>query len=127
MAELHMSPNQRKMIAEINNHYNVDFVVMDAIKAFITKGPEQGELAEPNLILASEDRVAIDAVGVAVLRNHGVKTSINKGKIFELDQIQRASEIGIGARSVDEIEIIPLNDEAETDARNIEKIFNTEG
>lgn len=127
MAELHMSPNQRKMIAEINNHYNVDFVIMDAIKAFITKGPEQGELAEPNLILASEDRVAIDAVGVAVLRNHGVKTSISKGKIFELDQIQRASEIGIGARSVDEIEIIPLNDEAEADARNIEEIFNNEG
>jgi len=40
---------------------------MDGIKAFISGGPEKGELIEPNLLLASEDRVAIDAVGVAIL------------------------------------------------------------
>lgn len=123
MAELHMSPSQRKMIAEINKQYNVDFVIMDAINAFLNKGPETGKIAEPNLLLASNDRVAIDAVGVAILRNYGVETSIAKGSIFELDQIKRAAELGIGVKSSDEIELIPLNDEAETDVRNIEKIL----
>ncbi len=127
MAELHVSPYQRLMIAEINKHYGVDFVVMDAIKAFITKGPEQGEVVEPKLILASADRVAIDAVGVAILRNYGVKTSISKGQIFELDQIRRAAELGIGVKSAHEIEVIPVNDEANEDAESIMSILETQG
>lgn len=126
MAELHMSPYQRQMIAEINKHYHVDLVVMDAIKAFINKGPEQGKLAEPNLLLASSDRVALDAVGVAILRNYGVETDIAKGKIFELDQIKRASELGFGAQSAHEIELIPLNGEAGSDLKNIKEIFKDE-
>ena len=60
MWELHGSPNQRLMIAEINKFYNVDLIVMDAMKAFINQGPERGETVESNLILASKDRVAID-------------------------------------------------------------------
>ncbi len=123
MAELHMSPYQRQMIAEINRYYHVDLVIMDAVKAFISKGPEQGELAQPNLILASSDRVALDAVGVAILRNYGVKTDISKGKIFELDQIKRATQIGVGAQSADEIELISLNDDAEADLKNIERML----
>ncbi|HEX3012985.1 MAG TPA: DUF362 domain-containing protein [Methanobacterium sp.] len=127
MAELHVSPYQRLMIAEVNKYYNVDFVIMDAMKAFITKGPEQGEVVEPNLILASDDRVAIDAVGVAVLRNYGVKTNINKGRIFELDQIRRAAELGIGVKSPQEIELVPLNDESHEDAESVMKILETQG
>lgn len=127
MAELHVSPYQRLMIAEINKHYNVDLVIMDAIKAFITKGPEQGEVVEPNLILASSDRVAIDAVGVAILRNYGVKTNISKGRIFEQDQIKRAAELEIGVTSPQEIEVVPLNDEAHEDAESIMKILEAQG
>lgn len=126
MAELHMSPHQRKMIAEINKYYHADLVIMDAIKAFINKGPEQGKLAEPNLILASSDRVALDAVGVAILRNYGVETDINKGMIFDQTQISRAAELGIGVQSTDEIELIPLNSEAETDINQIKKSFENE-
>jgi uncharacterized protein (DUF362 family) len=126
MAELHMSPYQRQMIAEINKYYNVDLVIMDAIKAFISKGPETGEIVEPQLLIASSDRVAIDAVGVAILRNYGVKTDINKGKIFEHDQIKRAAELGIGIKSADEIELIPLNDESHGDAANIMKMLEKE-
>ena len=127
MSELHVSPYQRLMIAEINKHYDVNLVIMDAIKAFITQGPEQGEVVEPNLILASSDRVAIDAVGVAILRNYGVKTNISKGRIFEQEQIKRASELEIGVTSAQEIEIVPLNDESHGDAESIMKILETQG
>ncbi len=127
MAELHVSPYQRIMIAEINQYYNVDMIIMDAISAFITKGPEQGEVVEPDLILASSDRVAIDAVGVAILRNYGVKTNINNGPIFELDQIKRASELDIGVKSAQEIELVPLNEEAHSDAESIIKTLKTQG
>jgi len=125
MAELHMSPYQRKMIAEINSQYSVDIVIMDALKAFISKGPEQGELVHPDLLLASNDRVALDAVGVAILRNHGVKTDIAKGEIFELDQIKRAAQIGVGVNSAQEIKLSALNDEAHEDLEKIEQILRT--
>ena len=49
-----------------------------------------------------------------------------KGRIFDLDQIKRASELEIGAKSVDDIELIPLNDESHQDVSDIMKIFENE-
>jgi uncharacterized protein (DUF362 family) len=68
MWELHGSPFQRQMIAEINSHYKADLVVMDGIEAFVTGGPEQGQKVASGVLLASRDRVAIDAVGVSILK-----------------------------------------------------------
>lgn len=126
MAELHISPNQRKMIAEINNYYKVDMIVMDAIKAFISKGPERGRIVEPQLLIATSDRVANDAVGVALLRNYGNESELSKKKIFQQSQIKRASELGIGVKIAQDIEVVALNDESELDAQNIINIFEYE-
>ena len=122
MAELHISPYQRLMIAEVNKYYNVDLVVMDALKAFIKGGPERGKLVEPNLLLASKDRVALDAVGVAILRDHGAKVN-SKRSIFELEQINRASELDIGVKSAAEINLVPLNEECQAVAERIVDIL----
>jgi uncharacterized protein (DUF362 family) len=126
MWELHGSPFQRLMIAEINKHYSADLIVMDGIKAFVSGGPERGELVEPDLMLASEDRVAIDAVGVAILRIYGATQHIGKGSIFELDQLRRAAELGIGVESASEIRLKPLNEESRGLAGKIERELQTE-
>ncbi len=122
MWELHGSPYQRLMIAEINKFYKVDFVVMDAIKAFVSGGPEKGTVVEPNLLLASIDRVAIDAVGLAILRRYGA-SSLMKKPIFELDQIRRASELGVGVKSASAIKLAPLDDKSQEAASKIERIL----
>ncbi len=122
MWELHGSPYQRLMIAEINKFYKVDFVIMDAMKAFISGGPEKGTVVEPNLLLASRDRVAIDAVGVAILRRFGA-SSLMKKSVFELDQIRRAAELGVGAKSASAIKLTPLNDKSRGAANRIERIL----
>lgn len=127
MVELHMSPYQRLMIAEINRFYRVDLVVMDALKAFVTGGPERGDLAEPGLMLASRDRVALDAVGVAILRIHGSTKEVMDGRIFELEQIRRAAEIGVGVKSASDIRLIPLNNESLKDVEKIESILKSQG
>jgi uncharacterized protein (DUF362 family) len=126
MWELHGSPFQRQMIAEINKFYRADLVVMDGIKAFVSGGPEKGELVEPNLLLASSDRVAIDAVGVAILRIYGATGHVGKGNIFRLDQIRRAAELGIGVKSASEIRLTALNDESRDIAGKIEHLLKTE-
>jgi uncharacterized protein (DUF362 family) len=126
MWELHGSPYQRQMIAEINNHYNLDFVLMDGIKAFTTGGPERGTLVEPNLLLASRDRVAIDAVGVAILKMYGAKGKVGEADVFEQDQLRRAAELGFGVKSAAEIQLTPLNDESRAEAERIEQVLKAQ-
>ncbi len=127
MWELHSSPHQRRMIAEINKHYKTDLVVMDGIKAFIDGGPERGKEVQPELMLASNDRVAIDAVGVAILRSYGSTSHIMKGHIFSLDQLKRASELDIGVKSASQIQVIPLNEECKDCAKQLSDTLEREG
>ena len=127
MLELHGSPYQRLMIAEINKFYNIDLVIMDAMKAFVNQGPDKGEIVGPDLLLASRDRIAIDAVGIALLRIYGSTKDVMKGRIFELDQIRRAAELNVGVESSSEIILVPLTDDSNDAAEKIEKILKSQG
>ncbi len=110
MWELHGSPYQRLMIAEINAFYRVDFAVLDAAKAFISGGPDKGPEVAPEVMLASRDRVALDAAGVALLLDQGA-SSLSKKPVFTHDQIRRAAELGVGSASAAEIELVPLDEQ----------------
>jgi uncharacterized protein (DUF362 family) len=57
--------------------------------------------------------VAIDAVGVAILREKGTTPEVSQGKIFDLEQIARAVELGIGVDRPDRIEIITGDGDSE--------------
>ena len=114
MKELHSSPYQREMIAEINTVYEPTFVLMDATKAFVTGGPASGEEVTPNVILLSIDRVALDAVGVAILRHYGTTDAVSNGSICEQAQLARAAELGLGTCTFEEIELIPLDEESKS-------------
>jgi uncharacterized protein (DUF362 family) len=114
MSELHSSSFQRQMIAEINSVYQPDLVVLDGLQAFVDGGPAQGTLVESQVILAGTDRVAIDAIGVALLRYYGTTREVRRGSIFEQDQIARAVELGLGVTGPEEIEL--LTDDAESAA-----------
>jgi len=127
MHELHSSPFQRQMIAEINRAYPVDMVLMDAMEGFVAGGPEDGERISPGLLLGSRDRVAIDAAGIALLRSHGSTPEVMNGRIFSLDQIARAAELGVGCSDPRDIELIPLTGESRNDAERIAMILREEG
>jgi uncharacterized protein (DUF362 family) len=121
MGELHSSKNQRLMIAEINTAYKPDFIIMDGIKAFTTGGPHEGTLVEPDILIGGEDRVAVDAVGVAVLRKYGTTPEVSRGKIMDLEQLARASDLEIGTCSTDEIDLVPIDEGSEKAAEEIGK------
>ncbi len=106
MSELHSSPHQRRMIAEINAPFKPALIVLDGIEAFVDGGPMVGKRAKAGLFLASTDRVATDAVGVAILKSLGSNAAIMKPKIFEQEQIARAVELGLGVTSTSEIELM---------------------
>jgi uncharacterized protein (DUF362 family) len=112
MGELHASSHQRQMIAEINASYKPEFAIMDCMQGFSKGGPHTGTLIEPGLMMASSDRIALDAAAVALLRIYGTTTEVSTGSIFKQDQIARAIELGLGASGFEDIDIVPLNDEA---------------
>jgi uncharacterized protein (DUF362 family) len=109
MGELHQSPHQEEMIAEINQPFSPDLVVLDGVDAFVDGGPAMGKRAKGNVFLASSDRVATDAAGLALLKVLGSNSAIMERKIFEQRQIARAVELGLGASSASEIHLIPVD------------------
>ena len=113
MYELHSSLNQRLMIAEINAAYNPTFIIMDAIQGFSHGGPEAGTVIEPGIMMASSDRVALDACGIAILRLYGTTPEVSRGTIFNQEQIARAVELGLGASGPKQIEVVAENKGAE--------------
>lgn len=110
MQELHSAVNPRQLIAEINQAFTPDLIVLDGASAFITGGPYEGEVVHPGVILASRDRIAIDAVGVAILRMYDTTDEVKHGPIFDLDQLRFAAELGLGASSPDRIELVAADD-----------------
>jgi uncharacterized protein (DUF362 family) len=123
MQELHTSPHMRQLIAEINTAYSPDLVVLDGVDAFTKGGPAQGTRVKTNVILAGNDRVAIDAVGVAILRLFGTTPEVSQERIFEQDQIARAVELGLGINSPDEIQLVTDDPESEAFAKQVSDIL----
>lgn len=123
MNQLHTSLNQRAMIAEINLAYTPALIVLDGVHAFISRGPAEGELVAPDVVLAGTDRVAIDAAGVALLRHSGCKTKVAEGPIFQQDQIARAVELGLGIDGPEKIEFITDDPDSAAYAENIKNVL----
>jgi uncharacterized protein (DUF362 family) len=124
MQELHGSAHQRRMIAELNQLYHPPaVVVMDGLLGFRDGGPESGALVRPEVVVLGADRVAVDAVGIAILRLHGGNATINQGGVFEQEQLARAVELGLGARGPAEIDLVTDDPESGKLADRVRQIL----
>ena len=95
---MHRSPDMRSMIAEPNQGYAPELIIMDGVA---------------NVVIAGTDRVAVDAVGLAVLKEQGANEAIMGTPIFQQEQMARAVELRLGTQGPDEIELVS-DDEAGT-------------
>jgi uncharacterized protein (DUF362 family) len=123
MQELHGSPHQRLMIAEINTAYTPALIVLDGVEAFVSAGPDRGQLVRTEVVLSGTDRVAIDAVGVAVLRHWGTTPEVGEGPIFQQEQIARAVELGLGVDDPEKILLVTGDAESESYATEIREVL----
>ncbi len=123
MAELHGSPDQRLMIAEASGVFRPRITVMDAIQVFTSEGPERGEVADPGVVAASRDRVALDAAGLAILRLYSARIPGSRQNIFEQDQIRRAAELGIGVKAPDLVRFITQDSGSRTLATQLKALM----
>lgn len=111
MRELHSSASQRQMIAEINAAYQPALILMDGVEAFVKGGPASGDKVPANVILAGTDRIAVDTVAIGILRSLGTTPEVSQGSVWDLEQVQRAVELGLGVASSEQIEVV-TNDTA---------------
>ena len=91
----HLGHLQEKL-AEISLCWQPDLIVMDGRKAFVSGGPDKGQLVEPGLVLASGDLIAIDVEAMRVLLDYGASNKIPANP-WELPQIATALRHGLGA------------------------------
>lgn len=118
MQDLHRSSHQRTMIAEANLTWRPALNVMDALEAFIDGGPEAGTRVAPGVFLASDDRCALDAAAIALLRQHGMKGPAASGPIAGTDQLSRALTLGLGA-APNTVEVVPASPAAADVAKRL--------
>ncbi len=123
MRQLHGSPDQRRMIAEINTAYKPAVIVLDGLVAFVDQGPMTGPRKDAGVFLAGDDRVAVDAVGVAILKELGSNDAIMKPAVFAQEQIAWAVQLGLGAASPADIVIATPDAASEAYAEKIRKIL----
>lgn len=93
---IHMRDLEQKAV-EINLAWQPDLIIMDGRKAFVSGGPATGELAEPGVILASGDMVAIDAEALKILLSYGAKNRLTPNP-WDSPQITTALRHQLGAR-----------------------------
>jgi uncharacterized protein (DUF362 family) len=102
-------------------------IVLDGVEAFTSGGPDTGNKVEAGVILAGVDRIAVDAVGVAILRLLGPTDAVSRGRVFELEQLARAVELGLGVTQPESIDILADNDDGKAYADQLRMILEAGG
>jgi uncharacterized protein (DUF362 family) len=102
-------------IAELNLAVHPQLTIADATTVMIAGGPTSGTAARADLLLLSGDRVALDAVAVALLRTYGVWDKVTDKRVWDQRQIRRAIELGLGVKGPDGMELVTESIGAGTD------------
>ena len=89
--------NLAQKVAEISLCWQPDLIIMDGRKAFVSGGPDKGELVEPGVLLASGDLVAIDVEAIKILLSYRAKNKLVADP-WQSPQITTALKHGLGSR-----------------------------
>jgi len=91
---MHRRELERK-VAEVNLFRQPDLIIMDGRRAFVSGGPDKGELVEPGIILASGDMVAIDVEALKVLLSYRARNRLTANP-WDAPQVATALRHGLG-------------------------------
>jgi len=87
----------KEKLVDLNLVVHPSLMIMDGRKCFITGGPFSGQVREPNVILASGDRVAMDVEAIKIIESF--EGSDLKADPWSYPQIRHAVKLGLGAKS----------------------------
>jgi uncharacterized protein (DUF362 family) len=87
-------------LAELNLGLRPALNILDGSKSFVFGGPSNGDVAEPKVVVASRDRIAADATGVAVLKSQGTEDRLQKRSVWQTPFLRHGIKVGLGIDSV---------------------------
>lgn len=96
----------QEVVAELNLAFRADLHIVDGSKIMVEGGPWEGETVTTNLLLAGGDPVACDAVGLGIIKSFGKWPRLQNSSVWQMRQLKRAAEIGIGAGKSEEITLL---------------------
>lgn len=83
-------------LAELNLGITPSLNILDGSKVFVFGGPSSGDSAEPKVVVASRDRIAADATGVAVLKSVGTEDRLQQRSVWDTPFLKHGVKIGLG-------------------------------
>lgn len=88
------SGNLHSKLAELHLVKQENFVVLDATKAMVTGGPQNGTAADSQIVVATRDPIAADVTGLCIIKQFGPalggRGAAYNLKVWEQPQIIRA-------------------------------------
>ena len=84
------------MIAELTLAFKPELIVMDGTKSLVSGGPTSGDVVETNLLISGFNRVAVDVVGLSIVKYYDRWPKVTGKNVWRQRQIVRAIELGIG-------------------------------
>lgn len=94
----------KEKLVDLNLVVHPSLVIMDGRKCLITGGPFSGDVREPNIIIASGDRVAIDVEAIKIIESFdGARL---KDDPWTYPQIRHAVKLELGVKNGQEYNII---------------------
>lgn len=101
-ARHHLHPFLNEVIAEVNRLLKPQFAIMDGLVAMEGNGPKTGEPRRADLVLASEDLVALDSVATRLLgfdpRRVGHITAAARAGVGRESPVRLAGDLADGLR-----------------------------
>lgn len=94
----------KEKLVDLNMVVRPSLIIMDGRKCFIKGGPFSGEVREPNVILASGDRVAMDVEAIKIIESFD-GSSLREDP-WSYTQIRHAVELGLGVKSEMEYSVV---------------------
>jgi uncharacterized protein (DUF362 family) len=88
--------NLQQKLAEVNLCWQPDLIIVDGRKAFVTGGPDKGQVVEPGLLMASGDLIGTDIEMMKVLLSYHARNKLPQDP-WQLPQIVTALKHKIGA------------------------------
>jgi uncharacterized protein (DUF362 family) len=92
-------------IAELNLGITPSMNILDGSKCFVFGGPSSGDTSEPKVVVASRDRIAADATGVALLKSIGTEDRLQKTSVWQTPFLKHGIKIGLGVDSLEKINL----------------------
>jgi uncharacterized protein (DUF362 family) len=101
--EFHLRHLKEKLV-DLNLVVHPNLILIDGRTCFISGGPFSGKVREPNLVMSSGDRVAMDVEAIKVIASF--EGSKLKEDPWSYRQIQRATALGLGVKNEAEYSVV---------------------